>query len=459
MEISDIWQKVYDILKSRSSNTIGFNVHMKDTVPVSVDDFNFTIAVPLEINKNMIYFRYKEDIENVLEQVTGKKLSLKILLDRELEMIEEDDEEYITPEKAIQELMEEDRRKRKESSLNSKFTFENFVVGPSNEYAFNAAHTAALNPGKNSLFIYGNSGLGKTHLMHAIGNRIYNFNPDAKIVYITSEEFTNEFITSLRENAVKSNSIELFRKKYREIDVLLIDDIQFIEAKEATQDEFFHTFNALQNANKQIVITSDRKPAELVNLSERLKTRFNGGFTIDISIPNYETRMAILQSKAIFHHVKIDDEVLSYIADKVKSSVRELEGILLKMISMSQMSRKPCDKELADFVINSFLPHDGIIKITPDKITDKVCMFYNVSKTDLMRKTKVKNIALPRQIAMYLCSNLTDMNNSMIGSYFGNRDRTTILSNVNKIGEMRKKDSKLDAEISQISNDLKNITL
>jgi len=445
VNISDIWQEVYNILKASSSNAVGFNIHIKGAVPISMNENTFTISVPMEINKNMITFRYKESIESAIEQVTGSKLSLSIILDSDISYEE-------PPENAIIIPNDEDNPSY---TVNSKYTFENFVVGASNEYAYSMALDATRNPEfPNPLFLYGNSGLGKTHLMHAIGNRILDFNPLAKVMYVTSEDFTNEFISSIREK-----KLDHFKKKYRELDALLVDDIQFIETKDATQEEFFHTFNALNNANKLIVLTSDRKPSEILTLSTRLRTRFDGGLSIDIQIPNYETRVAILQKKAAEHRVDISDEVLGYIADKIKSSIRELEGILIKMISIGQISQKPYDKNLADYVIKSFLPNDGIVKITSEKIIDKVCTFYNVSRSELLGQTRLKNIALPRQIGMYLCAKLTSMNFVAIGKDFGNKDRTTVMHNVNKIEKEIKLDARLDAEIKQIISDLQNLTV
>ncbi len=447
MSISDIWQEAYDILKSSPLSVMGFNIHIKGAVPISINDTTFTISVPMEINKNMITFRYKEDIEAALEQVTGKKLSLSIILDSDLNFSENTQNEK-------QEIIIKEEYNPSET-INPKFTFENFVVGTSNEYAYSAALDATKNPAfPNPLFLYGNSGLGKTHLMHAIGNKILDFNPMAKVMYITSEDFTNDLIIAIREKKTAE-----FRKKYRELDALFVDDVQFLETKDATQEEFFHTFNALNNANKLIVMTSDRKPAEILTLAARLRTRFGGGLSIDIQIPNYETRMAILQKKALLHKADISDEVLSYIADKIKSSVRELEGILNKMISIAQISKKPYDKELADYVIKSFLPNDGVVKITPKRIIEKVCTFYNVSTTELLGQSRVKNIVLPRQVGMYLCSKLTSLNYVLIGNEFGNKDRTTVTHNIEKIEKEIKENYDLDAQIKQIIKDLNNMTL
>ncbi len=441
LDIHQIWDKVFNIVKTKTSSVVGLNVHMKDAEPVSINSTTFTISVPLSLNKNMILLRYKEDIEAALEQVTSEKLNLIISIKGEEEKKEEQEEDNSS-------------EQNNTNKLNPRYTFENFVIGPSNAYAAAAALSATKNPGNiyNPLFLYGNSGLGKTHLMYAIGNRIQKYNPDYNIIYVTSEEFTNEFITSVRE--AKGDE---FRKKYRSVDVLLVDDVQFLKQKEATQEEFFHTFNELYSMNKQIVITSDRSPFELVTLEERLRNRFGQGLTIDITIPNYETRVAILQKKALQHNAVIDTDVLGLIAERIKSNVRELEGILIKLISISEISDQKIDLELAEYVLKSYLPKSSVSKITPDKIMEKVSVFYNITTEDLTGKQRTSNVALPRQIAMYLCHKLTDLNFSGIGREFGGKDRTTVMHNVRKIEtEMEIKDD-LKSDINYIIKDLQSM--
>ena len=288
--------------------------------------------------------------------------------------------------------------------------------------------------------------------MQAIGNRIIKTHPQLKVIYVSSEHFTNEFIDALKDRKTTE-----FKNKYRTVDVLLIDDVQFLENKEAIQEEFFHTFNDLYSMNKQIVLTSDRRPSELLTLEERLRTRFSQGLTIDITVPNYETRVAILKKKAEVHNIKIDEPVLSFIANRIKSNIRELEGALLKIISISELSHRTIDVELAEYVLKSILPEDGIVKITPDKIMDKVSLFYNITKDDLTGKIKTKNVALPRQIAMYLCNKLTDMNFGMIGKAIGNKDRTTVMHNVKKIETEISVNEALKADINYIIKDLESI--
>ncbi len=437
MDIKEIWKNVLKITEDKI-NPVSYNVYIKTMSPVLFENSIFTASVTSELSKNMIEFRYRNIIESALEAITNDKVSLKIIVADEHEN-----------EKVIEEF------KTKELSQNSydvnpKYTFENFIIGSSNEYATAASLSATENPGHiyNPLFLYGNSGLGKTHLMQAIGNKIKENHPEYKIVYVTTERFTNEFIASVREGKM----IE-FRENFRPADVLLIDDVQFMENKEATQEEFFHTFNDLYSLNKQIVLTSDRKPNDLITLEERLRTRFAQGLTIDITSPDYETRMAILQKKAEVHNIEISPEVLSYIADKIKSNIRELEGALLKIISYSQLSHKSIDLDLAKNILKSILPDDGVVKITPDKIMEKVSVFYKVSKEDLLGNVRTKTIALPRQVAMYLCAKLTDMNPGMIGKTF-NKDRTTVAHNVDKIERDLNTNNVLKSDINYILKDL-----
>ena len=443
MDINKIWNDVLKSVENNINSTVGYNIHVKDAAtPVLFENSVFLVAVPMSINKNMIEFRYKKDIEAALERITNQKVTLNVIISDNTD---------------IEKILEQKNENIEAQSLNTvnpKYTFENFVIGSSNEYATAAAISATEQPGYiyNPLFLYGNSGLGKTHLMHAMGNRIKENHPNYNIIYVTSEYFTNEFITSLKEFTTAE-----FRKKYRAADVLLVDDVQFLETKEATQEEFFHTFNDLYSLNKQIVLTSDRKPSDLTVLEERLRTRFSQGLTIDITIPNYETRVAILQKKAELHNVVISEEVLGYIANRIKSNIRELEGALLKIISMSEISKCEINIQLAEDVLKSILPEDGIVKITPDKIMDKVAIYYKVTKNDLKGKSKTKNISVPRQVAMYLCKKFTDMNYGMIGNVFGGKDRTTVLHNVNKIEKEIITNEALKSDINYIIKDLESL--
>lgn len=444
MDFEKIWSDLQESIMQAVGTEVSYMVHIKPAQAISFKDSVFTISVPNSINKNMIDFRFKNKIEGILEAYTGQKITLQVILDGETEG-------FLNQEKnSNNENISSDEHENA-SSFNEKFTFENFVIGTSNEYAAAAAISAAENPGRiyNPLFIYGNSGLGKTHLMCAIGNKIKKEHPDYKVIYIPTENFTNEFVKCIRDY-----KMEEFRKKYRTADVLLVDDVQFLQNREGFQEEFFHTFNDLYSLNKQIVLTSDRKPSELVTLEERLRTRFQQGFNIDVTIPNYETRLAILRKKAEINQYDTSSEVLEYIADRIKSNVRELEGVLLKVNSLAQLSHKKVDIELTKYTIESILPKDGIVKITPDKIMDKVSTFYTITKDELIGKSRVQSLVVPRQVAMYLCSKLTDMNAGMIGKTFGNKDRTTVLHSVEKIEKLLKTDNVLKTNIDYIIKDL-----
>ena len=326
-------------------------------------------------------------------------------------------------------------------------------MGESNRYAAASARIAAENPGMdyNPFFLYGNSGLGKTHLMHAIGNEIKKLYPEYKIIYVTSEQFMNEFVDSI----VSKTSME-FKRKYRGVDVLLIDDVQFLENKEGLQEEVFHTFNDLYNRHKQIVLTSDRMPSELVKLEERLRTRFGQGLTFDISIPNFETRVAILKKKADEHKVAIPDTVLQFIADRIKTNIRELEGALNKVISVAEISKSEINLDLAHEVIDTLVPNGGVVKITPEKIIDKVAIYYNIDRHEIVGVKRAKKYIMPRQIAMYLCNTLANMNYSMIGDAFGGKDRTTAMHNVQKIENLRIEDPAIDDAIKYITKDIQS---
>lgn len=447
MDCEKIWMELQESIKNAVEAEVSYTVHIKPAKAVLFEDSVFTIAVPSSINRNMIEFRFKNKIESILEAYTGQKITLNIILEDELEQFMENSS--INDEK-----ISSSKPHKRELSLNEKYTFENFVIGSSNEYAAAAAISTSENPGRiyNPLFLYGNSGLGKTHLMCAIGNKIKKEYPDYNILYITTENFTAEFV-----DCIKNHKMDSFRKKYRTADVLLVDDVQFLQNREGFQEEFFHTFNDLHSLNKQIVLTSDRKPNELITLEERLRTRFSQGLQIDITVPNYETRLAILRKKSELNDYRISDDILTYIADRIKSNVRELEGALLKVISIGQLSHKEIDIELTKFAIESILPKDGVVKITPDKIMDKVSTFYNVTKDELIGKSRVKTLVIPRQIAMYLCSKLTDMNASMIGKTFGNKDRTTVLHSVQKIENDLTTDKTLKTNIDYIIKDLQSL--
>lgn len=445
MDIKQIWNASLSYIQNDINSVVGYNTYIKDIVPISFEGEDFAVAVTTSICRTMIDLRYKDVIEKSISKIVARPVRLTVFLK----------DQFLEPKNEAPETIYESDEKKIKTNLNPNYTFDSFVVGPSNEYATAVAMSTAKYPGQeknNPLFLYGNSGLGKTHLIQAIGNEILKTSPEKKVVYVPSEKFTNDMIESLHVKDMGS-----FRQLYRNVDVLLIDDIQFIENKQGTQEEFFHTFNELYLNNKQIVLTSDRKPKDLVTIEERLKTRFEWGLNIDITSPDYETRVAILKKKAETQNTYISEEVLSYIAERIDSNVRELEGALLQIISYAGIKHVPITIETAEAAIRSIIPDDGIIKITPQKIIDSVSSYYNISQDEILGKSKQKNIALPRQIVMYLCKTLTNMNFVMIAKALGNKDRTTIMYGVDKIMELLKTDSILKADIDAITKDINTL--
>ena len=322
------------------------------------------------------------------------------------------------------------------TNLNPRYTFDTFVVGSNNSLAHAASLAVAESPAEvyNPLFIYGGVGLGKTHLMHSIAHHVLDSDPNAKVLYVTSEVFTNELIEAIR-NRSDNSSIQDFRKKYRNIDILLIDDIQFIIGKESTQEEFFHTFNALHESKKQIIISSDKPPKEFETLEERLRSRFEWGLQVDIQAPDYETRMAILRKKGELEGYTIDDEVLNYIATNVKSNIREIEGALTKIVAVSRLKNTEVNVILAEEVLKDLISSDSNKNVTIESIADIVAEHFGITASDIISSKKSRNIAHPRQICMYLCRELTDVSLKDIGVKLGNRDHSTVLHGCNKIAE------------------------
>ena len=320
--------------------------------------------------------------------------------------------------------------------LNPRYTFENFVRGPSNRLAYAAANAVAETPAKayNPLFIYGDSGLGKTHLLHAIGNYAYMMDPNINVLYVSSEEFTNDFINTIAGvGKGGGDQREQFRRRYREVDILMIDDIQFLERAEQTQEEFFHTFNTLHNANKQIVITSDRTPNELTTLEDRLRSRFAGGLTPDIQRPDLETRIAILRRKAAQEGLNIAPEVLELIANRIQSNIRELEGALIRVSAFANLTGQGIDLSLAEHVIKDLVPNDESALISAQTIMHVVSTYFDVTIDELCGRNRSKVLVMPRQIAMYLCRELTDLSLPRIGQEFGGKDHTTVMHAVKKV--------------------------
>lgn len=376
------------------------------------------------------------------------------MLKKPIHIIVKTTDEYASDPTIIEEEVKEVKKSipRPDSHLNGKYTFDSFVTGKGNEMAHAAALVVAENPGAtyNPLLIYGGGGLGKTHLMEAIGHYVLDNDSEKVVKYVTSENFTNDFI-----NSIRSNRQEEFRQAYRNVDVLLVDDIQFLAEKEGTQEEFFHTFNTLYNDQKQIVLTSDRLPNEIAKLSDRLVSRFKWGLSVDVAPPDLETRIAILQSKAKAEGLEISDETIAYIAKQVSSNVRELEGTLVRVQAYSAIKRQDITTELAMQALDG-LKINQRTDITASKIQRKVADFYEITPADLKGKKRSKTIVVPRQIAMYLCRELTTDSLPRIGQEFGGKDHTTVMHAINRIQEEMEGSQRLRDEVNQLKNKIKD---
>jgi chromosomal replication initiator protein len=339
--------------------------------------------------------------------------------------------------------------------LNPKYTFETFVIGSSNRFAHAAAVAVAESPAKayNPLFLYGGSGLGKTHLLHAIGHYATAINTAKSVRYVSTEEFTNDFINSLRDDKQSA-----FQKRYRDVDILLIDDIQFLENRERTQEEFFHTFNTLHNSNKQIVITSDRSPKQLATLEDRLRTRFEWGLLADIQPPDLETRIAILQKKAGQERLAIPPDVLDFIASRITISIRELEGALIRVTAFASLNRSLVDLALAEEVLKDFIPDGAAPEITADQIMEATSAHFGVSIEELVGQSRSRVLVNARQVAMYLCRELTDLSLPRIGQAFGGRDHTTVMHADRKIRQQMAERRSLFTQIADLTNQIKQMS-
>lgn len=435
-ELSKIWDQVKDNLTEEISQ-VSFDSWIKPIVPVGRDGNKFILKVPFGVNKNMIITKYFSLIESCLNSVTEQKCEIEVVVEEdEKKDYQEQDPTMVTNE------------------LNPKYTFSSFVVGGNNQLAYVASLAVSERPGKtyNPLFLYGGSGLGKTHLMQAIGNYYLEHYPEKKILYTTSEKFTYELVTAIRE---KTN--QAFRNKYRKVDLLLIDDVQFFANKESAQEEFFHTFNALHEMDKQIVLTSDRLPSEIPQLEVRLLSRFNSGLLADVQPPDFETRMAILKNKIQSEYLFVSNEIIEYIADNVKSNVRDLEGAVKRILVYAGIKRTSnISMDLAREALRDIVTTQPRRTITPEIIIDEVEKYYRLSKGSLVSKKRSNDIAYPRQIAMYICRELLeDPSFPKIGEVFGGRDHTTAMHNINKIKEKINEEPDLEITIKEIIKNIK----
>lgn len=411
----------------------------------SIDGNHIVFTTVSEFQRDFVENKYKPLLLNTLKFITNRDWDYTVI-DLESEAKENLDANIIEEDESKTESPKE--VKSIHSGLNPKYTFETFVVGDNNKFAHAAALAVGNEPGEsyNPLFLYGGVGLGKTHLMHAIGNRILENNKNCNILYVTSEKFTNQLI-----NAIKDNKNEIFRKKYRSIDALLIDDIQFIAGKERIQEEFFHTFNSLYEERKQIIISSDKPPRDIPFLEDRLKSRFEWGLLADISCPDYETRFAILRKKAQDESVVIDDYILSNIANKIDSNIRELEGVFNKVVARASLTHSPITIELAEKIINEF-KYESEKVISSEFIKETVAKYFSINKDDLSSNKRSNDIAFPRQIAMYLCREIANMSYPQIGTDFGGRDHSTVMHGCKKIEKEIKEKNNTKLIVDSVKN-------
>lgn len=437
-EISRIWEETLKIIEEEMS-TVSFETWIQPIIPCGIEGNRLYLQVENVFYREMLEKRYLTLIQNAVKQAAQQEYEIIIITE---------EEKPANPLPAAEQRPENNLAR----NLNPKYVFDSFVVGNSNRMAHAASLAVAEAPAQayNPLFLYGNSGLGKTHLMHSIAHFILDKKPSAKVLYVTSETFTNELI-----NSIQNNKNEEFRNKYRNIDVLLIDDIQFISKKEGTQEEFFHTFNALHESNKQIIISSDRPPKEIKTLEDRLRNRFEWGLIADIQPPDYETRNAILRKKAERDNLEVPNDVMAYIAKNIVSNIRELEGALNRIVAYAKLTNQDISISLAENSLKDIFSENASKPLTTDLIQEIVANHYNIRVEDIQGSKKPKNIAFPRQISMYLCRKLLDISLPKIGESFGGRDHTTVIHAISKIEKQMETDPALQKTLLQLEKEIK----
>ena len=444
--LKEKWDKILESIRDDNElSNVAFKTWLLPLKVFRIEGNILKITAPFEQAATYVENKYKTFLYVAVAEAMGEEYEIRIIT--EDEALKEKPLEPETPKKAAAapapKVVEEQK-----TNLNPRYTFDTFVIGSNNRFAHAAALAVAESPGKeyNPLFLYGGVGLGKTHLMHSVAHYILQQDPTKKVLYVTSEVFTNELIDSIRNG--NNNSMTAFREKYRNIDVLLIDDVQFIIGKESTQEEFFHTFNALHSANKQIIISSDRPPKDMETLEARLQSRFEWGLIADISSPDYETRMAILRKKEELDGYNIDDEVIRYIATNIKSNIRELEGALNKLVALSNLEKREINISMAEEVLKDIISPNQKREVTPQVILEVVAEHYGISVSDIIGGKRNAEIVTPRQVVMYLCREITDTPYKAIGILLGNRDHSTI---INGDGKVRKQ---LQANDGSLKNNI-----
>lgn len=453
-ELTHVWAQTLEILE-RQLPKPSFETWLKNTKPVAFYEDTMIIGVQSEFAKDRLESRYAYQLRQTLKDLTKRNINLKFVVPTTLEESPVASEvpaatqapSPTAPMNAPATILDASFK-----PLNPRYTFETFVTGNSNRFAHAASLAVAEAPARayNPLFVYGGVGLGKTHLMHAIGHFVMGENPTAKVAYVSTETFTNEFINSIRDDKIVE-----FQNRYRNVDVLLIDDIQFLAGKERTQEEFYHTFNAIHEANKQIVISSDRPPKEIPTLEDRLRSRFEWGLICDVQPPDLETRIAILQKKVQLESLVVEDEVVNYIGTHIGTNIRELEGALTRVVAYSGMMRSPVTIDLAQTALKDILPPPRPKQITIERIQQVVAEYYDIRMEDFKVRKRTRAVAHPRQVAMYLVRELTDASLPKIGEEFGGRDHTTVLHACDKVTEDIRLDPSLHATVEQLINRIK----
>ena len=453
MDLENIWNSFLEKMKTQISD-IAFDTWFKETKLINLDDNMATVLVPYHIHKKNLSENYSDIIEEIFTSITGSNFKFNYV-------IEEEVENELTGEVQNIGVPNDNVNNYFESNLDIRYTFENFMIGPSNKFAATSALAVAEHPGKmyNPLFIYGSSGLGKTHLMHAIGNYIVQ-NSNKKVLYIPCDDFVNDFVNMARKNTKDNNfdAVKEFKNKYRDIDVLIIDDIHNLVGATSAQQEFFNTFNELHNNNKQIIISSDRSPDDIKRLEERLKTRFNWGLQVDITPPDFNLRMSILNKKIENNEIDIDVpiEVKEYIASNCVGDVRKLEGAITRVFAYATiMNGSDITLDIAIEALKDYFVSTIVSKNKMDQVIQITCEHYNLTKEQIISKKRSNDIAIPRQIAMYICRTHLNENLVKIGMAFGGKNHTTVMHAVDKIKKLIKKDENLNNEIEKMINEIK----
>lgn len=449
-ELIDKWEKIKDVVRTEQEVLeVPFNTWIKPLEVFSASDGILRVLMPGETTRGVeiISKKYKLAFEIAVSEVMNKLYEVQFISDEEAEKLK-----AVSTNNNVandSKLPPADTNSLARSNLNPKYTFDTFVVGPNNRLAHSAALAVADEPGKvyNPLFLYGGPGLGKTHLMHSIGHYIIQKNPNMNIRYVTSETFTNEVIESIKSG---TQAMSKFREKYRTVDVLLLDDVQFIIDKEQTQIEFFNTFNELHAQNKAIILSSDKPPRDMKTLEERMRSRFDMGLTADINPPDYETRMAILHRYAETQGVTVADEVVQYVASNIKSNIRELEGALNKILALHKLDNREITVHTAEVALKDMITNDAPRKVTPEIIINEVAKYFGVDVESINSNSRKKEIVIPRQIAMYLCREKTDTALAEIGKIMGDRDHTTVIHGHDKVLADISTNSKLKSDVDAI---------